>query len=146
MLGPGRAEASLAATVGRGLEELHLGEEGRGGPHEDELGDPCTPLYQKGLLAVVVYEGDPNLTTVARVYEPRRVDEGDPMPHRQTATGKDEPRVAFGYGDGYPGPHQRPTTRRKLSLFDRPQIVTRIPRVRPYGHYRVGNEAAKRDV
>ena len=126
------------------LQELHLREERGGGPHEDELGDPGSLLYQKGLLAVVVYEGNPYLAAVARVYEPWCVDEGDPMPHREPAARKHEPRITLRDGDRDPGPHQRPCPRRELYFLHRSQIVPGIPGMRPLGHLGPGNETAKR--
>src|SRR5918997_5703045 len=81
-LGPRGAKPAFATTVGCRFQELHLGEERRGCPHEDELGDPGSLLYQEGLLAVVVDEGNEYLAPVAGVDEPRRVDEGDAMLYR----------------------------------------------------------------
>jgi hypothetical protein len=144
MLGPGGAKPAFAATVGCGVQELHLRKVRGGGRHEDELGDPGSPLYQKGLLEIVVYEGHLYLAAVAGVDEPRRVDEGDPMSHREPAARKHQARIALRDGDRDPGPHQRPSTRRKLYLLHRAQIVAGITGMRPTGRLGLGYEAPKR--
>ena len=144
MLGPGGTKAAFAAAVGRGVEKFHFREERGGGPHEDELGDPGSLLHQKGLLAIVVDEGYPYLAAVARVDEPWRVDQGDPMSHRESAAREHEPRIALRDGDRDPGPNQRPSPRRKLYFLHRSQIVTGIPGMRPNGRLSPGNETAKR--
>src|SRR5215212_7823136 len=146
MLGPGGAEAAFPAAVARHLEELNLAEDRCGRPQEDELRDPGPGLDPEGLPAVVVYEGDLDLTAVARVYEARRVDEGDPMPHREAAARKHEPRITLRYSYRDPGPHQRPGARRQVHLLDRTKIIASIPRMGPLRHYRRRDEAAKRDL
>jgi hypothetical protein len=141
--GPGRAKPAFAAAVGCGFQELYLRKERGGGPHENELGDPGSLLYQKGLLAVVVDEGHPYLAAVAGVDEPWCVDEGDPMSHREPAAREHQPRVALGYGDRDPGRHQSASTWRKLYFFHRAQIVAGIPDVRPNGRLSPGYETTK---
>ena len=118
MLGPGGTKPTFAATVGCGFQKFYFREERGGGPHEDELGDPGSLLYQKGALAIVVDEGHPYLAAVAGVDEPWCVDEGDPMPHREPAAREHEPRIALRDGDRDSGPHQRPSPRRKLYFLD----------------------------
>jgi len=146
MLGPGGAEARFPTAIGCGFEKLHLREQRRRGPHEDELGDPGSLLDEKRFPAVVVYEGDLDLPPVARVDKAGRVDEGDSMPHREPAARKHEPRKTLRNGDRDPGPHLRPSPRRKLHFLYRTQVVTGIPGMRPFRYGRPGNESAKRYV
>ena len=68
------------------------------------------------------------------------------MPHREPAARKDEPRIPLRDGDGDPGPHQCPSTRRKLGLLHGTQVITSIPGMRPDGRLSPRYEAPKRYV
>jgi len=138
-LGSGGAEAAFPTSVGRCLEELYLAEDCGGRPYEDELSDPGPRLYEEGLLAVVVYEGNLDLPAVARVYETRRVDEGDPMPDGQAAAREHESSITLRYSYRDPCPHQRPVSRRQAHPLDRTQIVARVPQMCSLGCPRLGD-------
>ena len=67
------AEAAFTPAVSPRFQELHLGKDGVGDPHEDELRDSRPRFDLEGGLPVVVYEGNPDLPPIPRVYEPRRI-------------------------------------------------------------------------
>jgi len=119
VLGARRAKATLSPAVWTGFEELDLFEYSLPGPCEDELGDPGSTLDAERRSAVVVYEGDEDLTAVPRVYKPGGVDQGNPVPHGKPATRQHEPRVSSGYGDGDAGVYERPPPWNQLHLLDR---------------------------
>jgi len=79
---------------------LRLGEggdlldRGRLDPHEDELGDAVTGVGVEGLAAVGVEQQDPDLAAVARVDEPRRVDQRDAVLRCRSGARQDERGVA----------------------------------------------------
>src|SRR5215210_3148355 len=134
-LRPRGAEAPLPAPVGAG-GEFPFEKGGVRRPHEDELGDPHPPLDAEGLLAVVVYERDPDLPAVAGVYEPRRVDQRNPVPCREPTPRQHEPRVPVGHGDRYTGPDDGPLSRPQHRPLGGDEVVACVPRVRPQGRLR----------
>ena len=127
--GPGRAKASLPALVGPLLEESHVYEMGLRRPHEDELGDPHANLDLELLFAVVVDEGHHELSAITGVYEPGRVDEGDPVARREPAPREDEARVPIRDGDRYPRADDGPPARLKHGCLSGGQVVAGVPGV-----------------
>src|SRR5918993_397339 len=129
-LRPRGSETALPAPVGA-WGEIPFEKGGVRRPHEDELGDPHPPLDPEGLAAVVVYERYPDLPAVPGVYEPRRVDQRNPMPCREPAPRQHEPRVPVGHGDRYTGPDHGPLPRRQHRPLGGDEVVARIPRMGP---------------
>ena len=143
---PRRAKAALIAAVGARLQEIHFDESGSSSSHEDELCDPHPNHDLEGLVAVVVYEGDPYLTAIPGVYETGRVDERDTVPHGQTAARQDEPRIPFRYGYRDPGPGQSPSAGSKARRLHGAQVIARVAGMRSGRLTGIGMEAAEKNL
>ena len=67
---------------------------------DHELGDPFASCDLEVRRRIMVDEADLQLTSIARVDEPRRIEAGDAVLERKPTAGLHEPRVALGKGDG----------------------------------------------
>ena len=89
---------------------------------EDELGDPHAGLDDERLAPVGVVEDHAQLAAVARVDEPGRVHDRDPVLRREAGARHDEPGVALGDRDGDAGSDERALARAELVPLARDEV------------------------
>ena len=98
---------------------------GRREGHEQQLRDPVAGLDREALAALVA-EDDLDLAAVARVDQPRRVDERDAVLRGQPGAGGDQAGDPVRQGDRDPGRHDPVLARRDDLRRDRAQVVARV--------------------
>ena len=117
-----------------------------GNGEHDELRDSHARLDHETLLRVRVQEHDPELAAIARVDQPRRVDDRDPVPRCKSRARLHEARMALGDRDGEPGADGRPLARPELDALARRQVEAGIARVGALGDRRVLAQPRDREL
>src|SRR5581483_4729018 len=133
--GARRPEAADAALGGRQVVDLH--ELDLRQRHDDELGDPHPGLDDERLAAIRVQERDAQLAAVARVDEPRRVDDRDAVLARQAGARLDEAGVPLRNRHCEAGADERALSGRQLDPFACGEVEARVAGVGTPGNERV---------
>ena len=104
---------------------------------DDELGDPHAGLDDERLARVGVVEDHPQLAAVARVDEPGRVHDRDPVLRRQARARNDEAGVTLGDRDGDACSDHRPLARPELVPLAGDEVEAGVARVGARGQHGV---------
>src|SRR5437588_7664410 len=130
--GPEAANAPLALRQLLGLDQLELRD-----LQDDELGDPHSGLDDESLRPVGVEQDNADLTAVAGIDQPWRVDDGDPVPGGKPGAWLDESGVSVRNRDRQTGANNGPLPGPELHALAGGQVEARVTRIGAGGDDRV---------